>query len=88
YLVHALFLDLIRIHVLAPLGVQGGEAFWPLLLLGVPVAVFGAWAFFLVFERPFLTIRSARQLAQALSWRRRSRLAAKERPVDAAEIAG
>lgn len=88
YLVHALFLDLIRIHVLAPLGVQGGEAFWPLLLLGVPVAVFGAWAFFLVFERPFLTIRSARQLAQALSWRRRSRGVAKERPVSAAEIAG
>lgn len=86
YLVHALFLDLIRIHVLAPLGVQGGEAFWPLLLLGVPVSVLAAWGFFLVFERPFLTIRSARQLVQALSWRRRRRAAVGERPPDAAEI--
>ncbi len=88
YLVHALFLDLIRIHLLAPLDVRGGEAFWPLLVLGVPVAVLAAWGFFLLFERPFLTIRSARQLAQALSWRRTRRAAAGERPPDTADVMG
>jgi peptidoglycan/LPS O-acetylase OafA/YrhL len=88
YLVHSLFLDLIRIHLLAPLGVEGAQAFWPLLLLGVPASVLAAWCFFLVFERPFLTIRSARQLAQALSWRRTARPAAGGSRPGPAEIAG
>lgn len=66
YLVHALFLDLVRIHVLDRLGIEGGAAFWPLLVLGVPAAIAGSLLFFRVFERPFLTIRSVRDLVAAV----------------------
>ena len=87
YLVHSLFLDVVRIHVLRPRGLEGGAAFWPLLFLGVPVAVLGAWCFFLVFERPFLTIRSARGLARALPRWRGARTPEPQPRPGAAEIA-
>ncbi|WP_422936011.1 acyltransferase family protein [Sinomonas sp. P47F7] len=75
YLVHAPILDVLRERVLAPAGVTGANAFWPLMLLGVPAALAGAYAFFVVCERPFLRIRSFRQLWDAVRqlavpWRR------------------
>jgi peptidoglycan/LPS O-acetylase OafA/YrhL len=44
------------IYANRPAGVQGPEAvFWFLIAVGLPLMLLGAWAFSLVFERPFLT---------------------------------
>ena len=66
YLVHAPVLDLIRSRALAPVGISGAAAFWPLLLLGGTAALASAYLFFLVFERPFLRIRSLAGLVEFL----------------------
>ncbi|PVZ57061.1 acyltransferase family protein [Arthrobacter sp. H-02-3] len=66
YLVHALALEMLRVHVVHAAGLTGGAAFWTLLGLGLPAAVLAAYGFFALCERPFLTIRSFSQLGGAL----------------------
>lgn len=66
YLIHALILELLRSWVVQPLGLTGASAFWLLLGLGLPGAVGVAYLFFLVCERPFLSIRSFRGLRVAM----------------------
>lgn len=63
YLVHALALELLRAHVVQASGLSGAAAFWTLLALGVPAALATAYGFFVLCERPFLTIRSFGELA-------------------------
>jgi hypothetical protein len=58
YLVHAPLLEFLRAHILEPANLDGWPAFLVMLTLGLPVAIAGAYGFFLLFERPFLTIRS------------------------------
>lgn len=66
YLVHAPVLAMITDWVVRPLGLGPVESLTLLLLVGSPASVAGAYAFFLVFERPFLTIRSCRELVLAV----------------------
>lgn len=63
YLVHALALELLRAHVVQVAGLSGAAAFWTLLALGIPAALVSAYGFFVLCERPFLTIRSFGELA-------------------------
>lgn len=66
YLIHALILELLRSWVIQPLGLTGASAFWLLLGLGLPCAICAAYLFFLVCERPFLSIRSFSELRAAM----------------------
>ncbi|MDR6504447.1 acyltransferase [Arthrobacter oryzae] len=66
YLVHALVLELLRVHVVHAAGLSDAMAFWTLMVLGIPAALGVAYVFFLLCERPFLTIRSFGELAAAL----------------------
>jgi len=66
YLVHGPVLEALRVHLLAPLGLAAPTAFWILAATGIPAALGFAYLFFLVCERPFLTIRSFRQLVAAV----------------------
>lgn len=92
YLIHAPVLAMLTTFVIRPaeVGAVGGLVL--LLILGVPASVLLAHLFFLVFERPFLTIRSFRQLADAartpfVNARRRKRTVGRNSitPVDASE---
>jgi len=49
-----------------PAHLTGWWAFAFMLMVGVPLALVAAYGFFLVFERPFLTIRSSRDLQAAI----------------------
>lgn len=62
YLVHAPVLDLIRVGIIESSGWQGTQAFIGLLALGLPASLAASYAFFLLFERPFLHVRSWRDL--------------------------
>ncbi|MCY1218162.1 hypothetical protein D9M72_300980 [compost metagenome] len=66
YLVHALVLELLRVHVVQAAGLSDAMAFWTLMALGIPAVMCMAYMFFLLCERPFLTIRSFRELVGAL----------------------
>lgn len=66
YLIHAPVLAMITAYVVQPSGLGTLESLLLLLLAGCPASIAAAYAFFLVCERPFLTIRSLRQLAAEL----------------------
>jgi peptidoglycan/LPS O-acetylase OafA/YrhL len=66
YLVHAPVLEVLRVNVVMSAGITGAAAFWTLAGLGIPAALGAAYLFFLVCERPFLTIRGFGQLVTAL----------------------
>lgn len=75
YLIHAPVLAMLTAYVIKPSGLAGIDGLNLLLLLGCPASVAVAYLFFLAFERPFLTIRSFGEFANALrkpfaSWRR------------------
>jgi len=65
YLIHAPILDVVRVHLLEPANLSRSATFLLLLLIGSPLALIASYVFFLVFERPFLTIRSGRALIVA-----------------------
>ena len=65
YLIHAPVLAMLTTYVVRPFGLGNTDSLALLLLVGCPVSVAASYVFFLVFERPFLTIRSFRQLASA-----------------------
>lgn len=66
YLIHAPVLAMLTDWVVRPQGLGMTESLGLLLLIGSPCSVAAAYAFFLVFERPFLTIRSFRQLVRSM----------------------
>lgn len=66
YLVHLPILWLVDHFLLAPAGMPPTAHFLALLALCVPCVLAGSYAFHLVFERPFMRHRSARELATAL----------------------
>jgi peptidoglycan/LPS O-acetylase OafA/YrhL len=58
YLVHTPVLAFILTHLVQPAGWQGWSAFLAMLLFGFPIAIVAGYVFYLLFERPFLAIRS------------------------------
>ncbi len=58
YLIHGPLLTVMVLYVLDPLELSDQAEFWTLLAIGVPVALLISYAFFKVFERPFLHVRS------------------------------
>lgn len=66
YLIHAPVLAMLTTYLVRPAGLGELESLALLLLFGCPASVGAAYLFFLVFERPFLTIRSFRQLLDAI----------------------
>lgn len=66
YLIHAPVLSLLDNAIVRGSGLGPTESFWLLLVIGLPVAYAASYGFFLVAERPFLTIRSWHQFIQAL----------------------
>jgi len=66
YLIHAPVLAMLTTFVVKPLGADSLFSFVILLALGLPASVGAAYAFFLVFERPFLSIRSFSELLVAI----------------------
>lgn len=66
YLIHAPVLAILTTKVIHPLGWGTSESLLLLLGIGVPAALAVSYGFYVVFERPFLTIRSFRSLAAAL----------------------
>lgn len=63
YLIHAPVLAILTTYVIKPAALDSITSLALLLLLGCPAAIGVAFSFFLVFERPFLTIRSFHQFA-------------------------
>lgn len=61
YLIHAPVLAILTSYVINPAAMDSITSLALLLLLGCPISVGAAFLFFLVFERPFLTIRSFHQ---------------------------
>jgi peptidoglycan/LPS O-acetylase OafA/YrhL len=66
YLIHAPVLAMLTTFVVKPLGADDIPSFALLLTLGLPASIGAAYLFFLLFERPFLTIRSFSQLSSAI----------------------
>ena len=71
YLIHAPVLAIVHDYLVQPLGWSGVPAFLGLLLIGTPLAFAVSYLFFLVFERPFLRIRSWRMFKDSLRLPRR-----------------
>jgi len=67
YLIHAPVLAMLTTYVVKPAGLDSMPSLGLLLALGCPAAIGAAYLFFLVFERPFLSIRSLGQLLAALT---------------------
>jgi peptidoglycan/LPS O-acetylase OafA/YrhL len=67
YCVHLPMLWLVWHFGIGRIGVGRGAQFVLLLVLGLPVVLFGSYLFSLVFEKPFLTYRSFRALRDWLS---------------------
>jgi len=65
YLIHAPVLAMLTTFVVKPLHADIMLSLAILLTLGLPASIGAAYLFFLIFERPFLTIRSFRQLLSA-----------------------
>lgn len=76
YLVHAPILSLVSTHLIQPNGWSGDTAFWVLLGVGVPLAVLASYLFFLLFERPFLRIRTWSDFMQSSDRKGRERRSA------------
>jgi peptidoglycan/LPS O-acetylase OafA/YrhL len=66
YLTHAPVLAVVWEFLVAPRGLAPVPAFAVLLVVGVPVSYVLAYTFYLLVERPFLTIRSLPALVAAL----------------------
>jgi peptidoglycan/LPS O-acetylase OafA/YrhL len=66
YLIHAPVLAMLNDLVVRPLALGAMESLILLLVSGSVASVAAAYAFFLLFERPFLTIRSYRELVESL----------------------
>jgi peptidoglycan/LPS O-acetylase OafA/YrhL len=58
YLIHAPLLQIAWKYVVHPMGFGETTTFLLLVLVGMPLAVGGAYLFFLAFERPFTTAAS------------------------------
>lgn len=67
YLVHAPILSLVSGLLIQPNGWTGGTAFWVMLAVGTPLAVVASYVFFLLFERPFLRVRTWSDFAQGFA---------------------
>jgi peptidoglycan/LPS O-acetylase OafA/YrhL len=65
YLVHAPLLQLVWQYGLAPAGRPPAQGFALLVVLGIPLVVVAARAFFAVCERPFLSARQRAAVADA-----------------------
>lgn len=76
YLVHAPILSLVSVHFIEPNGWTGDTAFWILLAVGVPLAVLMSFVFFLLFERPFLSVRTWADFVQGFDRKRGQRRSA------------
>jgi peptidoglycan/LPS O-acetylase OafA/YrhL len=66
YCVHLPMLWLVWHFGIVRIGVGRGAQFVLLLLLGLPVVLFGSYLFSLIFEKPFLTYRSFHELGEWL----------------------
>jgi peptidoglycan/LPS O-acetylase OafA/YrhL len=66
YLVHAPILAVLVNALIVPAGLDRMSSMLLLLVTGVPASLCAAYTFFLAFERPFLRIRSFRDLVAAL----------------------
>jgi peptidoglycan/LPS O-acetylase OafA/YrhL len=66
YLIHAPVLAMITTYVVKPLHADDMLSLAILLVLGLPASIGAAYIFFIIFERPFLTIRSFSQLFNAV----------------------
>jgi peptidoglycan/LPS O-acetylase OafA/YrhL len=62
YLIHVIVLDLAERYVVHPLHLSQLNTLWALLAVVVPCALIVSYLFFVVFERPFLQVRSAEAL--------------------------
>jgi peptidoglycan/LPS O-acetylase OafA/YrhL len=67
YCVHLPMLWLVWHFGIGRIGVGRGAQFVLLLVLGLPVVLFGSYLFSLIFEKPFLTYRSFRELGEWLT---------------------
>ena len=70
YCVHLPMLWLVWHFGIGRIGVGRGAQFVLLVVLGLPVVLFGSYLFSLIFEKPFLTYRSFHELGEWLSSRR------------------
>jgi peptidoglycan/LPS O-acetylase OafA/YrhL len=73
YLVHAPVLLVVAVLLVRPLGWSPVPSFMLLVGTGLLLALGMAYGFFLVFEKPFLTVRSFRALAEYVRSQRRVR---------------
>lgn len=78
YLVHAPVLAITNTNIVRPLGLSDGWSLFVLILLGVPCSIAISYLFFLLFEKPFLRIRSWKQFKDAVSKPGRQRVVVKK----------
>jgi peptidoglycan/LPS O-acetylase OafA/YrhL len=86
YLVHAPVLLVVAIVLVRSLGWSPLGSFLGLVTIGLPVSLVIAYVFFLVAEKPFLTVRSFRALADYLRPRRPDALGAPTAAADPGRV--
>jgi peptidoglycan/LPS O-acetylase OafA/YrhL len=65
YLLHAPLIQIVWLTVIHPLHLTGLYGLFVLLAIALPVCIATSWAFFLVFERPFMSSHQRRAVVEA-----------------------